>query len=222
MLTIHGFDFKFINSRIDKLLFSIGPKTKKGPLCSAVLIVLKPHFSLRVTAQQFHKISPIFSCSILIFHETHRSLPINLRWVKSPMNFTHTEHGLLNFSFFHFPWKMRRQMTSEYWYPCNPPAVSRNSPWRSLRQSWNACLIFRITQAMKSAFRSPDIDESLIKISDVVPQQYRSIFKYDRFNAMQSIIVPQVMQSDVRCRSSMVAPNFQYCYSWLFHQPTTD
>lgn len=66
---------------------------------------------------------------------------------------------------------------------------------------------------MKSAFRSPDIDESLIKISDVVPQQYRSIFKYDRFNAMQSIIVPQVMQSDVRCRSSMVAPNFQYCYS---------
>jgi hypothetical protein len=51
---------------------------------------------------------------------------------------------------------------------------------------------------MKAAFRSPDIDESLIKISDVVPKRYRSIFKYDRFNAMQSIIVPQVIQSDVR------------------------
>jgi hypothetical protein len=64
--------------------------------------------------------------------------------------------------------------------------------------SRNALLIFRIARTMKAAFRSPDIDESLIKISDVVPQHYRSIFKYDRFNAMQSIIVPQVMQSDVR------------------------
>lgn len=60
---------------------------------------------------------------------------------------------------------------------------------------------------MKNAFRSPDIDDSLIKISDVVPHSFRSIFKYDRFNAMQSIILPQAMQSDVSGWIMWIVPN---------------
>ena len=50
---------------------------------------------------------------------------------------------------------------------------------------------------MNSSFQSPDIDDSLVKISDVIPPAYRSLFKYVRFNAMQSIVLTQVLQSDV-------------------------
>ena len=40
-------------------------------------------------------------------------------------------------------------------------------------------------------------NDSLIKISDVVPAEFRSLFRYERFNAMQSVLLPQVLQSDV-------------------------
>lgn len=40
-------------------------------------------------------------------------------------------------------------------------------------------------------------NDALIRISDTIPPQFRSIFKYENFNAMQSILLPQIMQSDV-------------------------
>ena len=48
-----------------------------------------------------------------------------------------------------------------------------------------------------------DSDDTLVKISDIIPSKFRSLFKYEKLNAMQSILLPQIMHSDVslcQCR----------------------
>ena len=50
-----------------------------------------------------------------------------------------------------------------------------------------------------------DSDDTLVKISDVIPSKFRSLFKYERLNAMQSILLPQILHSDVSlCQCSEI------------------
>lgn len=42
-----------------------------------------------------------------------------------------------------------------------------------------------------------DSNDSTVKIADVIPEEFISLFKYERLNAMQTILLPQILHSDV-------------------------
>jgi ATP-dependent DNA helicase HFM1/MER3 len=40
-------------------------------------------------------------------------------------------------------------------------------------------------------------NDRFVKVGDVIPEKFRSIFRFERFNAMQSIIVNQILNTPV-------------------------
>jgi ATP-dependent DNA helicase HFM1/MER3 len=40
------------------------------------------------------------------------------------------------------------------------------------------------------------IDDECVRVADVVPPNFAPLFAYDRFNAMQSALIPQLLETD--------------------------